>query len=76
MTELQRGANIILAHWHYYKKDFDPLNMDIRMREKTCLNFLTVEQLTFIVQSFRDAAKKRTYSKKEKEKRKKKDVKK
>lgn len=61
MTEVQKGANIILAHWHYYKRDYDPLNMDLRQREKTFLNFLEIEQLSFLVQSYREAHKQRKY---------------
>ncbi|KAJ2903846.1 uncharacterized protein MKZ38_009229 [Zalerion maritima] len=57
VTDLQYGANVMLAHWQYYKKDIDPLNLDIRAREKSQLNFLDAEQLMFIVQSHREAAK-------------------
>ena len=42
----------MLAHWHYYKRQLDPLSMDWKNRQSTALADLTAEQVAFIIKTF------------------------
>lgn len=48
IRDIHESANIILAHWHYYNCDTDPLNMSEKQRSKTPLRALTAEQLAIV----------------------------
>ncbi|CAI4212996.1 unnamed protein product [Parascedosporium putredinis] len=51
VEELQFGANVLLAYWHYYRTDEDPLEVDCLDRHRSRLMDLTAEQFTFIQKS-------------------------
>jgi hypothetical protein len=49
VAELHHGANILLAHWHYYRRDVDPLSVQGGTRSSTILSALTPEQFNFMI---------------------------
>ncbi|KAK7750244.1 hypothetical protein SLS62_007874 [Diatrype stigma] len=58
---IQEGANIILSHWHYYKRGFNPLKTDWKKAKgkKTVWAELTEDEIAHLVQicrSYRDPA--------------------
>jgi len=50
VQELHNSANILLAHWHYYRRGIDPLL--IENRESTMLSELTSEEYKFVVKAY------------------------
>lgn len=53
MEDLHEGANILLAHWHYYRTDEDPLEVDVIDKHRSRLQDLGAEQFTFVKKSCR-----------------------
>lgn len=51
MEELHEGANILLAHWHYYRTDEDPLEVDIMDQHRSRLADLKPEQFSLVKRS-------------------------
>ena len=51
MEDLHEGANILLAYWHYYRTDEDPLEVDVIDRHRSRLADLGAEQFSFIKKS-------------------------
>lgn len=48
---MHESANIILAHWHYYNCNTDPLEISCKQkngRDKTPLRALTADQLIVV----------------------------
>ena len=50
VQELQWGGGVLLAHWFYYRRNYNPL--EIKNRPKTLLSDLTDEQFAFMVESY------------------------
>lgn len=50
---LQEGGNILLAYWHYYRTDEDPLEVECMGRHRSRLADLGAEQFSFVTQSCR-----------------------
>ncbi|KXJ92501.1 hypothetical protein Micbo1qcDRAFT_160243 [Microdochium bolleyi] len=54
VEQLQFGANIVLLHWHYYKRGFNPLRTDwSSVKDKAIWSTLTMEQRQFLCDSWR-----------------------
>lgn len=53
VEDLQEGGNILLAYWHYYRTDEDPLEVDCTGRHRSRLVDLGAEQFSFVTQSCR-----------------------
>lgn len=51
MEELHEGANTLLAYWHYYRTDEDPLEVHIMDQHRSRLADLRAEQFTFVRKS-------------------------
>jgi len=54
VEELQQGANVLLYHWHYYRRKVDPSLLTGRDRQKTMLKAMTEEEFGFIQKSWLD----------------------
>ncbi|KAI1499551.1 hypothetical protein F5X99DRAFT_273021 [Biscogniauxia marginata] len=54
VEKLQEGANIILSHWHYYKRDFDPLADGSGSNEKTGWGTASHTEIQFLAESYRE----------------------
>lgn len=59
VEELHVGANVLLAYWHYYRTDEDPLEVDCLDRHRSRLMDLTAEQFTFVQKSCKKMREKR-----------------
>lgn len=53
MEDLHEGANILLAHWHYYRTDEDPLEVNVIDKHRSRLQNLGAEQFSFVKKSCR-----------------------
>ena len=53
VEDLHEGANILLAHWHYYRTDEDPLEVDVNDKHRSRLQDLGAEQFSFVKKSCR-----------------------
>lgn len=53
VEDLQEGGNILLAYWHYYRTDEDPLEIECMGRHRSRLADLEPEQFSFVTQSCR-----------------------
>ncbi|KAK3331053.1 hypothetical protein B0H66DRAFT_613055 [Apodospora peruviana] len=51
VEELQMGANIILVHWHYYRRQANPLTITDQLDSP--LSELTPEEFDFVVKSYK-----------------------
>lgn len=51
MEDLHEGANVLLAYWHYYRTDEDPLEVDPIDRHRSRLADLGAEQFSFVKKS-------------------------
>jgi hypothetical protein len=51
VEQLHHGANVLLAHFHYYNKNLDPFSLDWKNRQNTPLAELTAEQVRFIIRT-------------------------
>ncbi|KAI5917058.1 hypothetical protein F4810DRAFT_94259 [Camillea tinctor] len=54
VEKLQEGANIILSHWHYYKRDFNPLAAGSRGNDKIGWGSTSSSEIQFLAQSYRE----------------------
>ncbi|KAL2113315.1 hypothetical protein VUR80DRAFT_4640 [Thermomyces stellatus] len=51
VEDLHEGANVLLAYWHYYRTDEDPLEVDPIDRHRSRLADLGAEQFSFVKKS-------------------------
>jgi hypothetical protein len=51
VSELHNGANMLLLHWHYFRRGEDPTSL-AKGREKSQLSELTEEQFKFVIESY------------------------
>ncbi|RYP40910.1 hypothetical protein DL767_001391 [Monosporascus sp. MG133] len=50
---VQEGANIVLSHWHYYKRGFEPLRTDWQKGEKAIRAQLKTKEREHLVEMCR-----------------------
>lgn len=53
MEDLHEGANVLLAYWHYYRTDEDPLDVECIDRHRSRLADLEAGQFSFVKKSCR-----------------------
>ena len=51
MEDLHEGANVLLAYWHYYRTDEDPLEVEAFDRHRSRLVDVGAEQFSFLRKS-------------------------
>jgi len=52
VEDLQKGANNLLMHWHYYRRQTEPLS--ITDRQSSMLAKLTPEEFGFVLKAYRN----------------------
>ncbi|KAI1390458.1 uncharacterized protein F4822DRAFT_393208 [Hypoxylon trugodes] len=63
VEEVQEGANIILSHWHYYKRDVNEMEIESEEKKKAVWGSLSSQETQLIVetrQAYKERAADRT----------------